>query len=213
MSTMSKSFFRLRALSSTFAFRQPHSTRPIVRLLAPLAALSLVGGMLLTGCGGGGGSSSPAPGAPGAPGSGTGTFNVTFSNPSGTNAMTSAFSASKVLAQTNSGAITLLNATGFYVSGANTRSFTLGLEESGPIQAGKSYTFVSPSASTLTYTESAIGTAHGWTASGGSAIVDSITGKNYKIRIVNATFTTSPDNNSGATGSFTINGTVDATLP
>ncbi len=55
--------------------------------------------------------------------------------------------------------------------------------------------------------------SHVWVATGGSAVVDSITGKNYKVRIVNAVFTTGDGNNSGATGSFTVNGTVDATLP
>ena len=170
----------------------------------------MVGGMLLTGCsnGNGGASSAPPP-----PASGSGTFNATFSNASGTNATTSAFSASRVTPLTSSGAFTLFNVTGTSISGANSRTFALSLAESGPIQVGKTYTFASPSASTLTYTESAMATAHGWSATGGSAIVDSITGKNYKIRLVNTAFTTGEDNGSGATGSFTVNGTVDATLP
>jgi len=181
-------------------------------MLAAFALLSVVGSALLTGCGTGNGNSGNN-GNNNNPAAGTGTFTATFSNASGTNATTSAFTATRVTPLTSSGAFTLLNVTGTSISGTSSRTFTLSLAESGPIQAGKTYTFASPSASTLTYTDTALATAHAWAASGGSAIVDSITGKNYKIRIVNATFTTDADNTSGATGSYTVNGNVDATLP
>jgi len=206
MSHVSKSSSR----TSLFACR--HSTRCKAPMLAAFTLLSVVGGALLTGCGTGNGNSgnnnnnNP-------PAAGTGTFTATFSNASGTNATTSAFTASRVTPLTSSGAFTLLNVTGTSISGTSSRTFALSLAESGPIQIGKPYLFASPSASTLTYTDTSLATAHGWAASGGSAIVDSITGKNYKIRIVNATFTTDADNESGATGSFTVTGNVDATLP
>ena len=193
MSHVSKSSFapRARAVAST------------------LAVLSLMGGTLLAGCGGSGNGTS----SNNSSGSGSGGVTATFSNASGTNANTAAFQSTRVAAITSSAAITLLNITGTNISGATSRTFMIVLADNGPIQAGKTYTFASPSASVLSYTESAGATAHGWTAAGGSAIVDSITGKNYKIRLVNAAFTTGDGNDSGATGSFTVNGTADATLP
>lgn len=180
--------------------------------LAAVAALCLVGGTLLTGCGGGDSSSAPAAG----PGTGTGSGGVqaTFSKAAGTNANTAAFQSTNVLAGNGVGAVTILNITGTNISGSTSRTFVIALVNGGPIQAGKTYNFSSTgidSASTLTYTESAVGTAHGWTANGGSAVVDSITGKNYKMHLVNATFEAGPD--TGATGTFTVNGTADATLP
>ena len=204
-----------KSSSRTSLFGHLHSTRFKAPMLSTFVLLSLVGGALLTGCGGGNGSSSSSSNNNNnnPPPAGSGAFTATFSNASGTNATTSAFTASRVTPLTSSGAFTLLNVTGTSISGTSSRTFALSLAESGPIQAGKTYTFASPSASTLTYTDSALATAHGWSATGGSAIVDSISGKNYKIRIVNATFTTDVDNNSGATGSFTVNGSVDATLP
>jgi hypothetical protein len=202
------------ASKSTSRFSPPSSRSFSARCKAPVLSLAallvLAGGTALTGCSGGNGSASPTTTTPGA---GTGTFAATFSNASGTNATTSGFTASRVAPLTSSGAFTLFNVTGTSISGTSSRTFTLSLAESGPIQVGKTYTFASPSASTLTYTDSALATAHIWAASGGSAVVDSITGKNYKVRIVNATFTAGADNDSGATGSFTVNGTVDATLP
>ena len=182
--------------------------------LAAVAALCLVGGTLLTGCGGGDSSSAPAPG----PGTGTGSGGVqaTFSRAAGTNANTAAFQSTNVLAANSAGAFTILNITGTNISGSTSRTFVIALVNGGPIQAGKTYNFSSTgidSASTLTYTESAVGTAHAWVATGGSAIVDSVTGKNDKLRIVNATMEAGADNTSGATGSFTVNGTADATLP
>jgi len=200
-----------KSSSRTSLFGCLHSTRCKAPMLAACTLLSVVGGALLTGCGTGNGSSGNNNNNP--PAGGTGTFTATFSNAAATNATTSAFTASRVTPLTSSGAFTLLNVTGTSISGTSSRTFALSLAESGPIQAGKTYTFASPSASTLTYTDTSLATAHGWAASGGSAIVDSITGKNYKIRIVNATFTTDADNTSGATGSYTVNGNVDATLP
>ena len=203
----------LHATKSSAALRVrtgPFSTpRRNAAMLSALAALSVFGGALLTGCGGGSGSSMPGNNQ----GSGTGAFTATFSNAAGTNANTAGFTATRVAALTSSAAFTLLNVTGFNISGANSRTFVVSLAESGPIQVGKTYTFVSPSASTLIYTESGAGTAYSWTATGGTAIVDSITGKNYKLRIVNATIAAGADNTSGATGSFTVNGNVDATVP
>lgn len=187
----SSSSLRLRTRTVTSAF----------------AVLGLLGGTMLVGCGGG---STPSNSNPG---SGTGGVSATFSNASGTNANTSAFQSNRVLAQTSSGAITLLNVSGTNISGATSRTFLIILADNGPIQAGKTYTFASPSASNVSYTESAGATAHGWSTTGGSAIVDSVTGKNYKLRLINAIFDSGADNNSGATGSFTINGTVDATTP
>lgn len=199
-----------KSSSRTSLFGHLHSARCKTPMLAAFALLSVVGGALLTGCGTGSGSNGNNNHTPA---SGTGTFTATFSNASGTNATTSAFTAGTVMPLTSSGAFTLLNVTGTKISGTSSRTFTLSLAESGPIQVGKSYPFASPSASTLTYTDTALATAHAWAATGGSATVDSITGKNYKIRIVNATFTTDADNTSGATGSYTVNGNVDATLP
>ena len=192
----------LHASNSSFSLRGR-------TLASTLAILSLIGGSMLVGCGGGGGSTPPNNN----PGAGTGGVSATFSNASGTNANTSAFQSSQVLAQTSSGAFTLLNITGTNISGSTSRTFLISLADNGPIQAGKTYTFASPSPSTLSYTESAGATAHGWVATGGSAIVDSITGKNYKVRLVNATLTSGEDNGSGATGSFTVNGTANVTLP
>lgn len=180
-------------------------------LLALPSLCALLGGTLLTGCGGNG--SGSATGGTPPPAAGTGTFTATFSNASGTNATTSAFTASTVQPATSSGSITLVNFTGTSISGATSRTFALSLADTGPIQVGKTYSFVSPNVSTLTYTDTNFTTAHGWSATGGSAIVDSISGKTYKVRILNATFTTDSDNDSGATGSFTVNGTVNATLP
>lgn len=186
------------------------SPRRKASLLVALAALTLVVSASLTGCGSSGGSASAGSGLPAA---GSGTFTATFSNAVGTNATTSAFTAATVMPATASGALTLVNFTGTSISGTTSRTFTLSLAESGPVQVGKTYTFASPSASTLTYTDTVLTTGHIWGATGGSAIVDSITGKNYKVRIVNATFTTDADNDSGATGSFTVNGSINATLP
>ena len=134
----------------------------------------------------------------------------------GTNANTSAFQATTVQPLTNTGAFTLFNVTGIRISGTTSRTFAVSLAESGPIQVGKTYTFSDTgitSANTLTYTDTNVGTAHIWLASGGSAIVDSITGKNYKLRLIDVTFVTGTDNTSGSTGSFTVNGAANVTLP
>ncbi len=183
-------------------------------LFSTFAVLSLVGGALLTGCGGG---SSPSTGGGGTGGgAGNGTFSATFSNVASTNATTSAFQATTVQPLTSTGAFTLFNVTGTRIAGTTSRTFALSLAENGPIQAGKTYTFSATgvaSANTLTYTDTDLGTAHVWLASGGSAIVDSITGKNYKLRLIDVTFITGADNTSGSTGSFTVNGAANVTLP
>ncbi len=191
------------------------STRQKARMMSALAVLTLVGGAMLAGCDGGG-STTGTPGA--GAGAGKGVVNATFSNASGTNANTTAFQSNIAQGLTSSGAggFTLLNITGPSISGATSRTFAISLAENGAIQTGKTYTFSATgvnSVSTLTYTQAGLSGAPTWIASGGSAIVDSITGKNYKLHFTNVTFTTGADNNSGATGSFTVNGTADVTLP
>ncbi len=195
MSHASKSSFSLRGRTLAYT----------------LAVLSLIGGTMLVGCGGSGNGPSGQN-----PSTGTGGVTATFSNLSGTNANTSAFQSTNALAATSAGAFTLFNITGTNISGSNSRTFTISLVDTGPVQAGKTYTFSSTginSASTLTYVQSGLSGAPGWVATGGTAVVDSITGKNYKLRVVNATFAAGADNTSGATGSFTVNGTADVTLP
>ena len=210
MSNGSKSSFSLRVCLRSIAVSGWKA-----RMLFTLAAFTLIGGTMLAGCSGGD-SASNAPGGNGAnPGAGSGVVNATFSNASGTNAGTGAFQSTTAQALTNSNTsgLTLLNITASSLSGTTSRSFTISLAENGPIQAGKTYVFSDTSASTLTFTQAGLSGAQVWLANGGSAIVDSITGKNYKIRLVNVTLTAGADNASGATGSFTVNGTADATLP
>lgn len=204
------------SVSLSMRARSSVPTRRKARFLSALAALTLVGGALLTGCGGSGnGSSNQGSQLPAA---GKGVVSATFSAASGTNADTSAFQSNIAQALTSSGAggFTLLNVTGIITAGTTSRSLLISLADNGPIQVGKTYTFSNTginSVSTLTYLQAGAGGAPGWLASGGSAVVDSITGKNYKLHLTNVTFTTIADNNSGATGSFTVNGTADVTLP
>lgn len=233
MSQTSKPSFSLRVRTRFIAplispsYNWLKSSRNNARLLSALVALSLVGGTMLVGCDGSKkvGGTTGTTGTPGTggntgttPASGKGVINATFSNVSGTNATTTAFQSTiaQALTSTGAGGFTLFTAAGPSISGTSSRTFQVLLADNGPIQVGKTYTFSDTgvtSVSSITFTQSGLNGAQGWIANGGSAIVDSITGKNYKLRIINATFTVGADNTSGATGSFTVNGTANVTLP
>lgn len=104
------------------------------------------------------------------------------------------------------------------VNTSGSRGITL-LVNTNDLKAGKSYSLDdsvpdSSNFATLAYTETQ-GTAvpKAWTASGGSIVIDSISGKTYKVRIVNATMITDDTNDTTATGSFTLNGGGTVTTP
>ena len=223
MSQTSKSSLSLRIqtrfTASSAGWLQ--SSRSNVRLFAALTALSLVGGTMLVGCDGSKKLTS-TPGTTGTtgttPAAGKGVINATFSNVSGTNATTTAFQSTiaQALTSTGAGGFNLFTVTGPSISGTSSRTFMVILADNGPVQVGKTYTFSDTgvnSVSSITFTQSGLSGAQIWIANGGSAIIDSITGKNYKLRLINATFTAGADNTSGATGSFTVNGTANVTLP
>lgn len=190
-------------------------------------ALSGLCAVALAGCGGGGNglSGGPAPGGnpgggnPGG-GSGSGSFTATFSNARGTNADTSMFSnPSSVQAAVGVGAFKILSVNATKIVGTTgTRIVTITVDTNAFV-VGKSYSLDdsvpdSSNFATLAYTETQ-GTAvpKAWTASGGSIVIDSISGKTYKVRIVNATMIKDDTNDTTATGSFTLNGGGTVTTP
>lgn len=190
-------------------------------------ALSGLCAVALAGCGGGNGlSGGPAPGGNsgggngGGGGNGSGSFSATFTNARGTNADTSMFSnPSSVQAAVGVGAFKILSVNATKIVGTTgTRIVTITVDTNAFV-VGKSYSLdpSTPDSSnfaTLSYTETQ-GTAipKGWTPSGGAIVIDSISGKTYKVRIVNATMIKDDTNDTAATGSFTLNGNGTVSTP
>ena len=193
-------------------------------LLCVLALGSIVGSAALTGCSSGSSTTATNNGNNGSNGSngstgvaGRGTINLTFSNPSGTNATTSAFQSSMASGALGIGAADVhnLGVSGGSVSGSVIRTILLNVLSNGTAVVGTSYPFSDTSPTTLSYTEASTsgGTPKLWLATSGSVVVDSVTGKTYKLHIVNAAMSTGSNNDSASTGSFTLNGTAEVTVP
>lgn len=195
-------------------------------LLCALALAGVVGSATLTGCSSGSSTTTPTNGTTGTtgttgnPAAGRGTINLTFSSPAGTNASTAAFQSSQATGALAAGAAGLNNLTvsGSAVAGSTIRVAMIEVLSSGTAVVGKSYPFTDSAGGdfgTLSYTEASTsgGTPSVWIAKGGNVIVDSISGKTYKLRVVDARMTTGEGNDSASTGSFTLNGTAEVTVP
>ncbi len=226
---MFTTFHSFAALSGASTSRRACFSSRSVALFA-FAVCSLPVGLSLTGCTGGGtvspstitGTSTrplPTTATGTTPAASNGTLDLTFSNPSGTNADTSAFHASSAMGGLSQGSFSVFTIAGFVQAGGNLRTAQIVLTTSGGPQPGTTYTIGGDSANSLTFTQqplsaAAAGTASGWGATSGSFIVDSVTGKTYNLRLVNVTMSTLADDpRNTATGSYTLNGTATVTLP
>jgi hypothetical protein len=153
----------------------------------------------------------PGLNAPITPASG-GTVALTFSAANGSNADTSNFGAGVQLGGS-------ANNVSFIAPGLKTRQFSMLL--GGKPTAGKSYSILKDNpgsganAGGLIYTEADVtsGSAKGkvWNSTGGTVMVDSVNGSAVSFTLKDVTFAKGGDDDTnGATGTFTVNGTVKA---
>ena len=228
---------RLFMLSCAVQSRRAASRRPAL-MLALTAFVASPCALALTGCGGSGTSASLIPsgsatgttgtsgtsGATGTtPAAGKGVISLTFSSPSGTNADTSAFQTSTAGGGLGLGAAGLNNLTvaGSAQSGSGLRVAQIILDTSGTAVVNTPYSANSQAstlAGTISLTQTpisgtSVGTPSVWLSSGGTIYVDSITGKTYKLRLVDVTMIKGEGDDSASMGSFTLNGTATVTVP
>ena len=197
-------------------------------LRAPLLALVGLSAMALAGCGGNYSAAGPSlssintGGATGTGGGGSGSFNATFSAASGTNANTCAFSSSNV-----GGGVTgpvpvvgtLLTLTAVTTpSGGAARQFILVLADT-TLTVGKAYPLATDT-NNLSYVDDTDINSHDpttqrtWISTGGTATLDSISGKTYKFHVSAVPMgPTDGGPTTPGTGTFTVDGSGTATLP
>ena len=193
-------------------------------LRLPLLALAGFSLLALAGCGGSS-SSAPVGGATNTGGGGSGSFTANFSAASGTNANTAAFSSSNVGGGVTPPAPiigTLLTLTAATAPSNNTsRQFNLVLADT-TLTVGKAYPLGTDtnSLSYVEFTDINGKKSQAWTSTGGTATLDSISGKTYKFHVtavpmgpVDGTTTTPLGTTSPGTGTFTVDGNGTTTLP
>ena len=204
-------------------FSSLHSS-PRVPMLA-LAGLSV---LALAGCGGNYSASGPSlsstgiGGATGTGGGGGGSFTANFTAASGTNANTSAFSTNIV-----GGVVTppvqpigsLLTLTAVTApSGGAARQFILVIADT-TLTVGKAYPLATDTNSLAYVDDTNVNsrdpkTQLTWSSTGGTATLDSISGKTYKFHV--SAVPMGPSNGgptTPGTGTFTVDGSGTATLP
>ena len=195
----------------------------------PMLALVGLSALALAGCGGssssgGGGAFTGGTGGSGGSG-GSGSFNASFSAASGTNANTGAYSSSNVGGGVTPPApiigtvLTLSAATA--PSNNTSRQFNLVLADA-TLTVGKSYP-LGTDINSLTYVEFTDingKKSQAWMSMGGTATLDSISGKTYKFHVtavpmgpVDGTTTSPLSTTSPGMGTFTVDGSGTATLP
>ena len=198
-------------------------------LRGPLLVAAGLSTLALAGCGGsssgGGLVAGSGGGGTGGSGGGGGSFTAQFSAVSGSNAATSDFSSSAV-----GGALTppapiigsFLTLTAATVPSNNTvRQFILTVADT-TVTVGKAYPLATDTNS-LSYVETTDINAKkqsAWISTGGTATIDSISGKTYKFHVtrvpmgpVDGTTTSPVATLIPGTGTFTVDGTGTATLP
>ena len=195
-------------------------------LRLPMLALVGLSALALAGCGGSSSSGGGAAftGGSGSGSGGSGSFNASFSAASGTNANTAAYSSSNVGGGVTPPApiigtvLTLSAAT--TPSNNTSRQFNLVLADA-TLTVGKSYLLGTDtnSLSYVEFTDINGKKSQAWTSTGGTAILDSISGKTYKFHVtavpmgpVDGTTTTPAGTTSPGTGTFTVEGSGTATL-
>ena len=199
------------------------STSLYSALRVPLLVLASFSALALAGCGG----SSPSGGGGASTGGtgGSGSFNASFSAASGTNANTAAYSSSNVGGVVTPPAPivgTILTLTAATAPSNNTsRQFNLVLADT-TLTIGKSYPLGTDtnSLSYVEFTDINGKKSQAWMSMGGTATLDSISGKTYKFHVtavpmgpVDGTTTTPLGTTSPGMGTFTVEGSGTATLP
>jgi len=191
-------------------------------LRVPMLVLAGFSTLALAGSGGSSSSPSPTGGATNTGSGGSGSFTANFSAVSGTNANTSAFSSSNVGGGVTPPAPiigTLLTLTAATTPSSSTaRQFILVLADT-TLTVGKEYPLASDTNS-LSYVDITDinsrdpKTQRTWISTGGTATLDSISGKTYKFHVTAVPMgpTDGGPTTPGA-GTFTVDGSGTATLP